>query len=391
MNLFKKTILLSYVSIASTESAVLTPAFPQIQTAFHLNNGALSSLMTLFLLGYVLCQLAFGPLANRFGRLNCLRIGFAINLLGLALGFIAGLTHHYDLLLASRFITALGGAVGLSGTFTLIHELMDENEAKGALSFLVLSFMLGIGLGVFVGGVLTQSFGWLSIFEVMLIYGALMLVSTFLFQEPTLTRQKISIASLLNGYKLCLKNKALRGYAFILGYTSVVSYAYSTAAPFISAHNLHLNSSEYGRCNLIIMFGMLAGSLHGKRLIAKLGMQKVLTIGLLGLTLCTLVLMGVFAVSFENTWIFFGVAMLLYYFGGLLFPAASGLAMKDAADRGSSSGMMNFINLMTAAISLIMLGYFPFGMTWNFLAILSLGAALSWVVLWLRCKSKILP
>ena len=164
MNLLKKTILLSYVSIASTESAILTPAFPEIQAAFNLNNGALSSLMTLFLLGYVLCQLAFGPLANRFGRLNCLRIGFTINLLGLALGWFAGLTQHYDLLLASRLITALGGAVGLSGSFTLIHELMDETEAKGALSFLVLSFMLGIGLGVFVGGVITEKFGWLLIF-----------------------------------------------------------------------------------------------------------------------------------------------------------------------------------------------------------------------------------
>ena len=383
MNLLKKTILLSYVSIASTESAILTPAFPQIQATFNLNNGALSSLMTLFLLGYVLCQLAFGPLANRFGRLNCLRIGFIINLLGLALGWFAGLMQHYDLLLASRFITALGGAVGLSGTFTLIHELMDETEAKGALSFLVLSFMLGIGLGVFVGGVLTEHFGWLSIFDAMLIYGALMLASTFLFQEPVFTHQNINMNSLFHGYATCLKNKALRSYAFILGYSSVVSYTYSTAAPFISEHNLHLNTSEYGRWNLIIMLGMLAGSLHGKHLIAKLGMKKVLTLGLSGLTFCAILLLVVFAAALESTLIFFGIAMLLYYFGGLLFPAASGLAMKDAQDRGSSSGMMNFINLMTAAIALVMLGYLPFGMTWNFIAVLSAGALLSWVCVFL--------
>lgn len=381
MNICKKSILLSYVPIASTESAVLTPAFPQIQTAFNLNNGQLSSLMTLFLLGYVLCQLAFGPLANRFGRLNCLRIGFTINLLGLALGWLGGVSQHYDVLLASRFITALGGAVGLSGTFTLIHELMDEAEAKEALSFLVLSFMLGIGLGVFIGGVLTEKLGWLAIFEVMLIYAVAMLMSTFLFQEPMFLPKKISLSTLFHSYATSLKNKALRNYALILGYTSIVSYAYSTAAPFISEHHLQLSSSEYGRWNLIIMLGMLMGSLHGKRLIAKLGMKKVLSIGLSGLTVGVCILLGVFAMGYENAWIFFGIATLFYYFSGLIFPAASFLALQDAEDRSSSSGMMSFINLMSAAIALVMLGYLPFGMTWNFIAVLSLGAGLSWVVL----------
>lgn len=381
MHFFKKTILISYVSIASTESAILTPAFPSIQTSFQLTNGALANLMTLFLLGYVLSQLFFGPLANRFGRLNCLRIGFIVNVLGLGLSLIAGATHQFDLLLASRFITALGAAVGLSGAFTLIHELMDEPEAKETLSYLILSFMLGIGIGVYLGGILTQHFNWLMIFKVMLIYGVLMLASTFLFKEPSFTLQKIRPSVILKGYAKFLQSKTLRGYSLIMGYTSAVSYVYSTAAPFISEHNLHLNSSEYGRWNLVIMIGMLFGSLHSKRLMTRLGMQAIVKIGLSGLTACVLILLGIFICKLAKPSVFFGLAMLLYYFGGLLFPAASGLALKDAKDRSNSSGMMNFINLLTASLSLIILGYFPFDMTWNFIAALGLGAIFSWGVL----------
>jgi hypothetical protein len=43
--------------------------------------------------------------------------------------------------------------------------------------------------------------------------------------------------------------------------------------------------------------------------------------------------------------------------------------------------LFTFSKQVTAAIALVMLGYLPFGMTWNFIAVLSLGAVLSWVFL----------
>lgn len=83
MNAFKVTILLSYICIASISAAIITPALPHIQNFFHLSNGAVEWVISIFLLGYVIGQLIYGPIANRYGRIKALRIGLTFNITGI--------------------------------------------------------------------------------------------------------------------------------------------------------------------------------------------------------------------------------------------------------------------------------------------------------------------
>ncbi len=116
----KIALLLSYIGIASASAAMITPALPNIQRDYSLSQGALEWIVSLFLLGYVMGQLLYGPIANRFGRLVALRSGLVINLSGIILCLITTILPHYFLLLVGRFLTALGAASGLSCTLMLI-------------------------------------------------------------------------------------------------------------------------------------------------------------------------------------------------------------------------------------------------------------------------------
>ena len=68
--------LLSYISIASVSAAIITPALPEIQAQYALSLGNVEWIVSTFLIGYVFGQLIYGPLANQFGRLKALRIGW---------------------------------------------------------------------------------------------------------------------------------------------------------------------------------------------------------------------------------------------------------------------------------------------------------------------------
>ena len=85
----KKSVLLSYISVASLSSAIITPALPTIKTSWLLNTSSINWLVTLFLLGYMLGQLVYGPVANLFRRLNALRAGFLINVLGIIICLVS--------------------------------------------------------------------------------------------------------------------------------------------------------------------------------------------------------------------------------------------------------------------------------------------------------------
>lgn len=75
MGKLKIALLLSYVCIASISATIITPALPQIENTYSLNYGDVQWVVSIFLMGYVVGQLIYAPLANRFGRLNALRTG----------------------------------------------------------------------------------------------------------------------------------------------------------------------------------------------------------------------------------------------------------------------------------------------------------------------------
>ncbi len=380
MNLSKKATLLSYISTASASGAIITPALPTIEKSFDLPIGAVEWIVTLFLLGYMFGQLIYGPLSNRYGRLPTIRIGFLINIIGILLSLFAVYVGSFLGLICARLFTSLGAAAGLCCTFTLIHELLPEDEAKKALSYSVLSFTLGIGLSIFIGGIITEYLHWGAIFFVLLIHGILLFASTWLFSEPHLEKIPIHPKTIVMGYFNVLQNKKLIIYSAIFGVTSVFSYCYSTAAPMIAKQFLTLNAAEYGTWNTSIMLGMVLGSITGAQLIKKIHVNRVVTL--------TLILLGIGFLSFfiqrviysQNHIWFFSTATLLYLFMSWLFPSASFLALQNTKDRASASGVMNFINMGAAVFSVALMGYLPFSsftslliVLYGYLAIVFLG------------------
>lgn len=369
---FKSCLLLSYIAVASASAALITPALPAIAQHFVLTQSALTWVVTIFLLGYMAGQLLYGPLANRWGRLYALRLGFGINLVGIIICLIAVSLNSYTLLLVGRLITALGAAAGLSCTFMLIHAFFTPEKSKSLLSYAVIAFTLGIGLAVLAGGLITQYSSWQNCFWLLFLHGLLVLLSTWLFQEPHFEKKNINLSTLSHGYGTALKSRKLLVFSCLLGFVSVVSYTYSAAAPMIAHQLLGLSSADYAYWNSINMIGMLAGGFSAAKILQCYGTTHVLYIALAAMVLCLLILVVMACAHYINTLGFFSITMLMYFFTSWIFPAASFMATHDMADRASGSSMMSFINMCAAALSVFVMGMLPFNMLTNFIVILSL-------------------
>ena len=371
----KIAILLSYICIASISAAIITPALPQIEHSFALSHGALEWIISIFLLGYVIGQLIYGPLANRFGRLKSLRIGLIINILGILICMSAVSMHNYSFLLLGRLITALGAASGLSITFMLINELLPKNKIKQVMSFSIVSLTIGIGLAVIIGGVVTQYFQWQDCFWVLLFHGILMFILTYLYQETLKQPKALNLTTIFSGYLQALKSTKLISYSLIIGTVSVFSYCYSAAAPIYAQNKLHLLASQYGYWNILNMAGMLGSGFLSAYLMKKYDAKKVLLIGFsfMGLALISLILLTCASVyaNINNAIWFFTTTAGLYLFSGLLFPSASYFASNAIEDKASASSMMSFINMFSAMLSVVILGYLPLSSILAFVGIVT--------------------
>lgn len=355
----KTIVLLSYICIASISAAMITPALPKINQVFHLTDGSLAWVVSIFLFGYVIGQLIYGPLANRFGRLTALRSGLIINLIGIALCIIAAWLENYHLLLAGRFVTALGAAAGLSCTFMLLNELLTEEQAKHAMSFAIVAFTVGIGLSVTLGGLITQYLSWQDCFWLLLAHGTLMLILTWQFPETLKQVRSLKPLLLLSGYLQALKSIRLITFSLLIGLSSAVAYCYSAAAPVIAQTLLHLSPSHYGYWNLVNMLGMLGSGFLNAYLIKRYDASKVLLLSLSMMIPCFISLALLSMSHHVNVAWFFISTMSLYLFSGMLFPTASFFALTAIQDKANASSMMSFINMGSAMISVIIMGYLP--------------------------------
>jgi DHA1 family bicyclomycin/chloramphenicol resistance-like MFS transporter len=373
--------LLSYISIASVSAAMITPAFPNMEQVFSLSSGAIEWVISTFLIGYVIGQLVYGPVANAYGRLSALKLGLNINILGLLLCLFASINPDYSLLLTGRFITGLGSAAGLTCTFMLINEWLPEAQRKTAMSYSILSFALGIGVAVLIGGVITQYLQWQGCFIFLLLQAVLMRIGICVFDETLSQPKAFHILGLVRDYGDALSSFKLVTFSAIWGACSAVGYCYSAAAPQIAHLYLGITASEYGYWNTFNILGMLLGGLSARVLMQRFSVMKVIGIGYTGcfIALFSLAIM-LYGHHTTNLWFFFSTA-ILYCCSGYLFAGGSYVASNAIDDKASASSMMSFINMSVATLSVIVMGSLSSNPFYGFLWIL---VGIFWVtmVLW---------
>ncbi|GGI88043.1 MFS transporter [Legionella impletisoli] len=349
--------LLSYISIASVSAAIITPALPNIAEAFSLDEGLVEWIVSAFLIGYVMGQLAYGPLANAYGRLRALNLGLNINLVGLLLCLIAGFYQHFGLLILGRFVTGLGSAAGLTCTFMLINEWLPEEQRKTAMAYSILSFALGIGFAVLLGGIITQYAQWQGCFIFLILQGLIMRVGVNVFDETLEQPRPLQMKTLLLDYGQALRSFKLLVFSLIWGACSAIGYCYSAAAPQIAHQYLHLSASGYGYWNTVNIVGMLFGGISARVLMQRWSVIRVIIAGYLGALFALFSLTTMLHFHSQSIVWFFLSTSLLYCCSAYLFAGGSYIASNAIADKASASSMMSFINMSAATLSVVVMGY----------------------------------
>lgn len=390
MNPWKITLLLSYICIASVSAAILTPALPHIAADFHLGSGSVQWIVSIFLLGYVIGQLIYAPIANSFGRLFALRSGLVVNLIGIIICLTSSHFESYFLLLIGRLITALGAASGLACTFLLLNELLEPQAAKHAISYSIFSFTIGIGIAVLIGSFVTQYLHWYDCFYLLFIHGALMLIFSYQFKETLVNSTPIKPTVIFQNYLLAFRSKKLVAYSIIIGFLTLFSYGYAACAPIFAQQSLHMSPSAYGIWNILNMVGMLGCGFLGSLMMKRLQVDTVLKVGLGLISIGILMLITITTLKTHNVLLFFTITSYLYLTTGTLFPAGSYLASTAIADKASASSAMSFINMGSGMLGVIIMGYLPFKIISSFTIVLSV-VFLGIVVLCLYAQRQFNP
>jgi MFS family permease len=211
-----KTALLIMFSI----SGFLTPfiagslnlALPSIGKEFNMDVVAIGWIATAFLLSATVFLLPFGRLADIYGRKKIFLVGSSLFTLTSLLSIFAGSGTY---LIVMSVIKGLSCAMLWGTTNAIIVSVFPANERGKAIGYSVSAVSLVSSLGPVLGGMMTQNWGWRSIFYLTTALGLTVVIMCFLllkqewkesqgekFDYPGSVIYAVSIVALLYGSTL---------------------------------------------------------------------------------------------------------------------------------------------------------------------------------------------
>jgi predicted MFS family arabinose efflux permease len=282
--------------------------------------------------------------ADKFDRKKLLMFFYTGFLLGT---FLCAISPSYEFLLAARIVTGIfGGVVGSIG-FAIITDLFKMEVRGRVMGFVMMAFAASQVLGLPIGLMLANKFGWHSPFWMICAFGVVVGAIMMIYMKPI--DEHLKIKSDRNPIQHLLKTLTTRDYVqgFVAGV--LLSTGGFMLMPFGSAfstNNLGLTMDDLpivygvtGFCS--ILFGPLMGKLSDK-----IGKYPVFIIG----TVLAMIMVSIYT-RLEVTPLWAVIVLNVVLFAGISGRMISAQALSSAIPAPQDRGAFMSINSSIAQIS----------------------------------------
>ena len=352
--------VLSAVGPLSTD--MYLPAFPQLDAALGTNGTGQITLGAWFV-GLAIGQFTLGPASDRWGRRMPLVAGLAIFLAG-TLG--CALSHDIWSFSACRVLAAIGGSAGMVIPRAIVRDIGTGTAAARLMSQLTLVLGVVPMLAPMLGALVLAVSGWRSIFVVAVIYGAAcQLAVQFLLPDtlPPQYRLRLTPVEVLGRYVSILREPTFLANSLICSCGTFVIFAYLSGTPVIFERIRHFTPLAFGTVFGVNASLYILATQVNARTVTRLGVGRMLAIGMTSLTgaalsLIVVVLAGLVGPEHRLLLTALPIAWVMASLG-LVSPNATVLALTaHARHAGSASAMLGTLQFSFGAVSGALLGIF---------------------------------
>lgn len=352
--------LLLFAGYASFGAVLPAPALPAIEQFFHVTASQAEAVMFIYLIGYGLGQLIYGPISNRFGRKKPLIVGISISLVGSVIGIIAPFLPSFDLFIISRFIVAIGSAASLVIAMILIIDCYDEINARQVFSKVVLTFAFVPFIASALGGALTHYLSWQTLNVVLLLYALVLLVVSRSLPEtmPKEKRLSLSFNYFLDSYKTLLRNFSYLRLIILFSLGSAASYVFNALAPIVVIKTMGITPVLYGYLSIIPAIGILIGGVASTRLAHQVKASTMIICGVSLIVLGSLGLGVLFYAGEVNLVALYTMSIAIFIGHAIVIPNAGMQAQATIIDHANGTSVMNASALFFSSVLVSVGGIF---------------------------------
>jgi MFS transporter, DHA1 family, multidrug resistance protein len=347
------TLLLASLSMISPLSIdTFLPSFPTIAKDFGLSSWEVQQIITAYLLPFACFALVHGPLSDALGRRRVVIGGLVLYTIGSIGCFIAP---TFGTLLACRVLQGMAAGIGPTVARAVVRDAFDGANAQRLMSSMMLVFSIAPAVAPIIGGWVHVALGWRSVFGMLVVMGAALVVITYLLlpeTHPPSKRTPVHPAALARSCAHVAGQPAFLLLALSAALAIASVFIYIGSAPAIILETWHLSETQFYYLFIPIVGGLMSASFVSRQIAGRVSRTHHLQVGFA--LLCVSALVGAVAHLFTAD-VPILLSQLLWFvmaFGAqMTFPILS-LVMIDMhpTARGAAASVQSFIALGIGAV-----------------------------------------
>ena len=333
---------------------IMLPAMGVIAEHYKIEGNGQQWLIYSYILGFGVPQLFFGPITDKYGRRNLLKICMVAYV---AFAFLCMLTSSFYFLCIARFFQGVFSSGIRVIAISVVRDLTAGRTMARIMSLVMTVFMIVPIFAPVIGQGVMIAAGWKWTFGVLGLAGLVVFLWTHYRLPETLqnpSNRNIGFKSLINIFSEVLKDRVTTGYMISS------SFIYAALFAFIASAEQIFND-VFNTGNLFsLWFALIAGTLAlanfiNFRIVDIIGMRRISHITLLLFILISLINLLASYFFGEILSVFLPLFALTFGCFGMLGANFSAIAMESQGDRaGTASALYGFF---TTAVSSVF-GYF---------------------------------
>ncbi len=339
---------------------VLSPLGALLMDQLHVTTKQFGLVVSAYAFSAGIAGLLTAGFADKFDRKKLLVFFYAGFLLGTVL---CAVSPNYEMLLFARIVTGIFGGVIGSVSFAIITDLFKMEVRGRVMGFVQMSFAASQVLGLPIGLMLANRFGWHAPFWMIAGAGALMGVLIVLKMRPVDKHLHLKIDQNAFHHLFATLARSDYGKAFLA--TTLLATGGFMLMPFGSAfsiNNLGIKLDQLPIVYLVtgvtsILFGPLIGKLSDK-----IGKFTIFAAG----SVLAIIMVAVYThLGVTPLWELIGLNVVLFVglTGRMISSSALLTAVPDAKDRGAFMSINSSTQQISGGIASIAAGLIVFQTT----------------------------
>lgn len=358
-------------ALGALSLSVLLPTFPELGKHFEVNKQTVQMVVSIYLIATAFIQPLIGPLSDYFGRRPTLLVCIAIFVAG---SLIALTANSFFVLLVGRVVQAFSIA-GLVTARAVVRDIHAPERAASQMGYITMGMAMVPMVGPFIGGLLTERWGWQSPFTVLVGFGLCVIILAWIDYGETRKSAASSLSQQFKSYPQLVRSRRFWAYTGVAAFSSGAFFSILGGGPYVANEYLGIAPSEFGAWFGMLAIGYFFGNMFSGLMSEKLGMSSMMLLGNLVMIIAITVAIGFISFGFRDPLAFFLPLAFIGLGNGISLPSANaGIVSVRPNLAGAASGLggssMTVGGALLSVLSVYVLpeGSNPLSMLWVMLA-----------------------